>query len=87
MVKLAAIQRILDSSVLNFQKQSLHGGKETLMGIIDWYKQTLLVWDVEDIGLLTKRKRMIASLEVVQRELKVLTLTVDRLITSLKNER
>jgi hypothetical protein len=85
---LPVLRRIIRESVSEFQRQSVLEGKGTLEIIIHWYSKTLnyMALPVMDgVSDLNRKKVIISYLEIVQRELKVLSHRVDTTLASLRN--
>ena len=84
----AVVQKILKKSVFEFQKANLIRTKDSILFIIDWWKTlSESIQQETDVPAISKmrRTRIIAALEVIQRELKVLQRLIDQTLDSVKN--
>src|SRR5271165_7136506 len=79
------IQRILDRAVINFERGTVERAKDSLIFIIEWFKRVheYAEMEPEQKRLNANRSQLlIASLEIMQRELKVLARLVDNTLAS-----
>ena len=82
------VQKYLEEGARQFQRVAVARATERLVYIIDWFKRVheYAEMDLSEQRLHAKRHQLlIAALEIMQRELKVLTRLVDITLASVKN--
>jgi hypothetical protein len=86
---LPVLRRILDDAVVQFQRTNVRAGRDSLIFIIDRYRKLLQHVDLieNDASSLFNRKRLlITSLEILQREVRVLSRRIDTTLLSVRTD-
>lgn len=84
----AILHKILDDSVMMFQRGSMERAKDSLIFIIEWFKRVHQYAEMEETDQIMHTPRnalLVPALETMQRELKVLSKLVDNMLLSVKN--
>lgn len=82
------VQRILDEGVIKFQRDAITRARDSLSFSIEWFKRVHEYANMEEGEQrlhTTRQQLLVSSLEILQRELKVLIRLVDITLLSVKN--